>query len=329
MTIKSDCHDTLIPAESCGAVSPVALPAFESPGHVVEREGGEEQSFSGFRRTGAPSQSGVAGASRTAKTPLTPEQELQKKREQAYVEGFAAGKSAGYDEGFALGKADGERQGEAVGTERAEAEAKQRFDDQLMRQGAMIGELSRQLVYPIAEQDEAITRSLAELSLSIAREVIGREINADSSHIETICREAILQLPLASGAIRVSIHPQDQPIVQKLCEELQGDWQIVPDQNMLPGGCCIETASSLVDASVEKRVALIAEQVAEQHLHTHAQTTQQQHESLEGLEQRLSATDDSSIAPSASPQAAGLSDDERPDDEQPGEDSEAPDGEAL
>ncbi|RRJ84993.1 flagellar assembly protein FliH [Aestuariirhabdus litorea] len=289
MTIKNFSQESLIPAEKCGAVKAVAFPAFTRPPHVVERQGDAEESPSGFRRTRSTPQQPITEPAAEAAS-LTLEQQLQQAKEQAYVEGFAEGKKAGYDEGFLLGRADGEREGASEGLARAEEEARQRFEAQLARQGSLLRELSRQLVSPVAEQDEAITRALAEMSLSIAREVIQRELATDSSQMEAICREAILLLPLESGTVRLYIHPQDQPIAKKLSEELEGSWQIIPDSQMLPGGCRIETQNSLVDVSVENKLRLIAQQVAEQHLHTHAQTNQQEQEALDQVEQTLEQT---------------------------------------
>ncbi|MCL6414463.1 flagellar assembly protein FliH [Aestuariirhabdus sp. Z084] len=285
MTAKTNPFGSLIPAEKMAGVKTVVLPAFQASSHVVEREGVEEDR-AGFRRK--PKAQKHPDMAVTPEQPAqTQAQQLKVAREEAYVEGFAEGKQAGYDEGFSLGKRDGEKQGESIGIERAEREASQRFDAQLKRQGDMIAELSRQLVHPIIDQDEAITRALAELSLSIAKEVIGRELMLDSSQIENLCREAIKQLPLDTDTIRVHINPHDQAVVQKLCDELQGDWQILPDASLSPGGCRIETNDSLIDISIEKKVEMIAQQVAEQHLHTHGQIAQQQQQSLAEVEQHI------------------------------------------
>ena len=182
--------------------------------------------------------------------PLTLE-ELESIRQEAYNEGFAAGEKDGFRS--------------STLKVRQEAEA---------ALGAKLGSLERlmrSLFDPIAEQDAQLEKSMVGLVEHIARQVIQRELVLDSSHIESVMREALKLLPLGVGNVRLYINPQDFEQVKALRERHEETWRIVEDAALQPGGCRVETEHSRIDATVETRISQIMaklfDQLHEQALH--------------------------------------------------------------
>lgn len=117
---------------------------------------------------------------------------------------------------------------------------------------------------PIAEQDSQIEKAMVELVQHIARQVIQRELVLDSSHIESVMREALKLLPLGVGNVRLYINPQDFEQVKALRERHEETWRIVEDASLQPGGCRVETEHSRIDATVETRISQIMAKLQDQ-----------------------------------------------------------------
>ncbi|MGY2376563.1 flagellar assembly protein FliH [Pseudomonas sp. SDO524_S393] len=182
--------------------------------------------------------------------PLTLE-ELEAIRQEAYNEGFAAGEKDGFRS--------------TTLKVRQEAEAA------LSVKLASLERLMGGLFDPIAEQDSQIEKAMVGLVQHIARQVIQRELLMDSSHLESVMREALKLLPLGVGNVRLYINPQDFEQVKSLRERHEETWRIVEDASLQPGGCRVETEHSRIDATVETRISQIMaklfDQLHEQALH--------------------------------------------------------------
>jgi len=182
--------------------------------------------------------------------PLTLE-ELEAIRQEAYNEGFAAGEKDGFRS--------------------TTLKVRQEAEEALSVQLASLERLMGTLFDPIAEQDSQIEKAMVDLVQHIARQVIQRELALDSSHIESVMREALKLLPLGVGNVRLYINPQDFEQVKALRERHEETWRIVEDASLQPGGCRVETEHSRIDATVETRISQIMaklfDQLHEQALH--------------------------------------------------------------
>ncbi|MBA2928380.1 flagellar assembly protein FliH [Pseudomonas sivasensis] len=175
--------------------------------------------------------------------PLTLE-ELESIRQEAYNEGFAAGEKDGF----------------RSTTLKVRQEAEAALNVKL----ASLERLMGVLFDPIAEQDAQIEKSMVGLVEHIARQVIQRELVLDSSHIESVMREALKLLPLGVGNVRLYINPQDFEQVKALRERHEETWRIVEDAALQPGGCRVETEHSRIDATVETRISQIMAKLLDQ-----------------------------------------------------------------
>jgi flagellar assembly protein FliH len=98
----------------------------------------------------------------------------------------------------------------------------------------------------------------------VCRQVIRRELLFDSSQLTQVLSEALKLLPMGAGNLRIHINPQDFELVKALRERHEENWRILEDQQLLPGGCRVETEHSQIDASVETRLELALNQLFEQ-----------------------------------------------------------------
>ncbi|WP_300654908.1 flagellar assembly protein FliH [Pseudomonas sp.] len=175
--------------------------------------------------------------------PLTLD-ELEAIRQDAYNEGFSAGEKDGYHSG--------------------QLKAKQEADTALASKMLAVEQLMQQLFEPIAEQDQQLEVALVNLVSHMAREVIQRELNIDSSQIRQVLREALKLLPMGAGNVRIHLNPQDFEMVKALRERHDESWRIVEDDALLPGGCRVESEHSRIDASIETRLSQALKQLFEQ-----------------------------------------------------------------
>ncbi len=115
------------------------------------------------------------------------------------------------------------------------------------------------LARPFEELDAEVERELLTLAMTLARQIVRRELKTDPTHIIGIVREAIGALPVAARDVRVHLHPEDAAVVRQNLAPTESEraWQLVEDPVMARGGCQITTATSRVDARLETRLGAI------------------------------------------------------------------------
>ena len=157
----------------------------------------------------------------------TPEQSAQLKKQA-------------YDEGFAQGLNDGERQ------------LQQTMQEKLARLDAILAFMST----PLKELDERVVNELGELAMLVAGQIIRRELKTSPGEIIATVKEALNLLPVASGKVRLELHPEDAATVRDALSGVDAErsWDIVEDPLLARGGCRVSTSSSRIDATVESRL---------------------------------------------------------------------------
>lgn len=188
--------------------------------------------------------------------PITLE-ELEAIRQEAYNEGFGTGERDGYHAG--------------------QLKARQEAEAALTARLASLEILMSHLLDPIGEQDQALEAGMVQLVRHITREVIQRELTLDSSQLVQVVRTALKLLPMGAENIRIQVSPQDFELMKTLRDRHEEKWRILEDETLMPGGCRIETESSVIDASIETRLTQALTQLAEQQRH---QATQPQEADL-------------------------------------------------
>jgi len=166
---------------------------------------------------------------------------FEQAREEGRAAGFAEGRAAGLEEGRAAGREEGRASGRAEGKEEARAEA-------------------QRLAKLVKAMDEALDRlgsdvadELVALAIAIARQMVGTALVDHPESVAATVREALQQLP--QNKVRVHLNPQDVALVREhLADQIEhGHHHLIEDASVTRGGCVVEAAGCVIDASVQTR----------------------------------------------------------------------------
>jgi flagellar assembly protein FliH len=184
--------------------------------------------------------------------PMTVE-ELSELTETARKEGFQQGLKDGTEQGIR----EGTKVGEKSGQQRAYIEAKKEIEtlQHTLRQ------LTTRLHEPLEKQDNNIENILVDLALNLAQKIVASEIKTEPSIVLDMVRLVLADIPKSAKNTRISFHPDDAKLVTNLIPENQREWSIISDESLSSGGCIVETDSSLIDYSVESRLASFFEKL--------------------------------------------------------------------
>lgn len=177
---------------------------------------------------------GAAGSTpRIAASPTAIEEENQRVREQARLEGHQAGYAAGHAEGLTAGKA----QAEAMG--RAEA--------------MLLAQTLESLEQRIAELNQTVANDLLALSIEVARQIVRQTVAVKPEVLMEVIHEALEQLPLLHATIH--LHPEDASLARLHAGDqlAHAGHRIHEDPKLERGDVVIEAGGSLLDASLEVR----------------------------------------------------------------------------
>jgi len=172
------------------------------------------------------------GASLTARESKAVEDAVNDIRQKAHQEGFNKGRQDGV--------ASGQQQAEQA--------------VQSMRS------ILNALATPLKYADEKLEEELINLAVSIAKQIVRRELKTDPAQIVAVVKESLSIIPSSAQHVRVYLNPEDAELVRKIIPLNAGErnWDIVDDPVLSRGSCNVETDATVVDASFESRIASIA-----------------------------------------------------------------------
>lgn len=171
----------------------------------------------------------------TAREIKAVEDELQRVREQAYQEGFTKGQQDGL--------ASGQQQTEQI----------------VQTLTTTLNALST----PLQHVDEKLEDELVNLSVSIAKQIVRRELKTDPGQIVAVVKESLSVIPSSAQNVRVYLNPEDAELVRKIIPVNGSDskWNITDEPVLSRGSCKVETDATIVDATFESRIATIAAEI--------------------------------------------------------------------
>jgi flagellar assembly protein FliH len=173
--------------------------------------------------------------------------ELEAVEQRAYQEAYAAGREAGLLS--------------------AKVET-QKANEQLKAQVARLEQIIGALAQPLLDVDTEVEEQLVALSLTIAKQLIRRELKIDPAQVIAIVRETVALLPATARDVRVHLHPEDATVVRERLATPGGNeraWTIVEDPVMTRGGCRVTTDTALIDARLETRInAVVSSMLGDQ-----------------------------------------------------------------
>ena len=197
-----------------------------------ERVPGESPVESAISRWDAPAVAGKTVQGRRAGRTVSELEDVERRAHQeAYAKGHAAGLAA------------------------ARAEAQQAAN-QMKSQLATIDKMLAAVSQPFKELDSQVEEQLVQLAVTIARQLVRRELRMDPAQVIAIIRETVALLPAATRDVRVHLHPEDANVVREKLATPSADraWTIVEDPVMTRGGCRVTTDTAHIDQRLETRI---------------------------------------------------------------------------
>jgi len=175
-----------------------------------------------------------------------------KAREVAKDEAYAeSARQEGYQSGYTAGMAQGRAQ--------AQAELQQQMADFLDRQAKEaaqhFSELMASAQDQLAQAQQVMAQGVLELSCELARQVLRHELSVNPDVLRPVIREALDLLGAEHRSAVVRMHPGDHEVLERLVASEFSDMSMSlrADPAVLPGGCVVESAGMVVDASLQKR----------------------------------------------------------------------------
>lgn len=183
-------------------------------------------------------------------------EEIEAIRKAAYDEGFEQGKLAGYEEGKTQGYQEGLAQGHAEGMENGRQEGLAEGQGLIEHEVGIWQSLSDKLHSPLNSVSEQLQAELILLSVSLARSVLGVELQTNTNVIFQALSDGLKVLPIAEKNYQIFLNPDDVELIKNHFSEEEIEkhkWHLVVSPDMQRGGCEIVTNTNAVDVSVEKR----------------------------------------------------------------------------
>ncbi|MBT0569522.1 hypothetical protein KIK84_04235 [Curvibacter sp. CHRR-16] len=186
-----------------------------------------------------------------AKLKAQEEAESQERDQQAHQLGYAQG----YAEGFAAGQA----KGEAEATERTQAAADAMLAQFQAHTAQEAAQAIAQVVQGISSQHAAVEKLLADqvlqLVCALAKQVVRQELTLTPDAVLPVVKEALDMLTTDTKLAQVKLHPEDLALV---ADDLRAhypalDMRFVADVSLDRGGCVVQAAGMVIDASVSRR----------------------------------------------------------------------------
>jgi len=157
--------------------------------------------------------------------------------------GFSDGYAQGYAQGHAQATLEGQRQiSEYIATQGQEAA--QHF-----------GNIFAQAQDQLAQQEQVMSQGVLELACELARQVLRHELSSNPNALLPVVREALGMLSVDSKAVLVRMNPLDVDVFEPvLAQEFSNmSLNLLADATIARGGCLVEAAGTVVDATVQKR----------------------------------------------------------------------------
>jgi len=153
----------------------------------------------------------------------------------------------GYEQGFVQGRAQA-----ALDTQRQLADFTAHQGQEAAQNFARLFACAQA---QLADAEETIAHGTLELACELARQVLRQELSVNPNVLLPVLREALGLLMAHNKAVLVRLNPLDLEVLEEvLVGEFPGlSLTLRADASLTRGGCLIESAGTVVDATVPKR----------------------------------------------------------------------------
>ena len=116
--------------------------------------------------------------------------------------------------------------------------------------------------HPLQSLNEDIEHQLSQLAVTLAQQLVRRELKIDPGEIIGLIRDSVKLLPGNTRNISILLHPEDARLVRAALSLDSNDeehtWKLVEDPMVTRGGCEISAPPSSINATLENRLSELA-----------------------------------------------------------------------
>jgi len=181
-------------------------------------------------------------------------------RAAAEREGFEQGQQEGHQQGLEQGRLEGLEQGHQQGFSQGEQQGLDAGQTKVTQLVEQFNHIISQFEQPLSILDNEIEAELLAMTISLAKSVIGHELNTHPEHILSALRQGIDALPLKEQVVKIRLNQADAELVNQSysAEQLQNNqWRIDIDPSLSRGDCMIDSVRSSVDLRIEQRISQV------------------------------------------------------------------------
>lgn len=119
--------------------------------------------------------------------------------------------------------------------------------------------------HPLQSLNEDIEHQLTQLAVTLAQQLVRRELKIEPGEIIGLIRDSVKLLPGNMRNITIMLHPEDARLVRNALSldsaEEAPTWKLVEDPMVTRGGCEISAPPSSINATLENRLSELAASV--------------------------------------------------------------------
>lgn len=116
--------------------------------------------------------------------------------------------------------------------------------------------------HPLQSLNDEVEQQLKLLAVTMAQQLVRREIKAEPGEIIGLIRDSVQLLPASSRNIRIFLNPDDAELLRNTLQldehEEEQSWKLVEDPMITRGGCEIKSDKSVINATLENRLQSLA-----------------------------------------------------------------------
>lgn len=183
--------------------------------------------------------------------PVEPEPEPEPSAPQIDTAQLERAVEEAREQGFANGFAHGHDTGSRETREALEAPIRKATEEAAVRMAQLLHSMTDQLI----GAEQRVARQVLDLACDLARQVVRQELMINTAHMRPVIAEALEQIIDDGLPATVRMHPSDLATMKGALLETLGENapDFVADEGISPGGCILQTPSTQVDATIEKR----------------------------------------------------------------------------
>jgi len=119
--------------------------------------------------------------------------------------------------------------------------------------------------HPLQALNEDIEHQLTQLAVTLAQQLVRRELKLEPGEIIGLIRDSVKLLPGNTRNISIMLHPEDARLVRNALSMESGNeehsWKLIEDPMITRGGCEVSAPPSNINATLENRLSALAASV--------------------------------------------------------------------